>query len=70
MLRKLCDTENESSNCIAFILAPLEVSQPLSDIHVLLGQPGTLTLTCDGFPVPKVTWYVLQRHRIEKYYKA
>ncbi|CAF3275588.1 unnamed protein product, partial [Rotaria sp. Silwood2] len=38
--------------------APLSVSQPLSDINVLLGQPGTFNLTCDAFPTPKVTWSV------------
>lgn len=41
-----------------FFLAPLNISQPLSDINVLLGQSGTLSLTCDAFPVPKVTWSV------------
>ncbi|CAF4131486.1 unnamed protein product, partial [Rotaria sordida] len=37
--------------------APLSVSQPLTDINVLLGQPGTFNLTCDAFPTPKVTWF-------------
>jgi hypothetical protein len=41
-----------------FFLAPLNISQPLSDINVLLGQSGTLSLTCDAFPVPKVIWSV------------
>ncbi|CAF4238070.1 unnamed protein product, partial [Rotaria sordida] len=36
--------------------APLSVSQSLTDINVLLGQPGTFNLTCDAFPTPKVTW--------------
>jgi len=27
---------------------------------VLLGQTGTLQITCDAFPAPKVTWYVKQ----------
>jgi len=43
-------------NCL--LLAPLNISQPLTDINVLLGQSGTLSLTCDAFPVPKVTWSV------------
>ncbi|CAF3431655.1 unnamed protein product, partial [Rotaria sp. Silwood2] len=38
-------------------LAPLSVPQPLTDINVLLGQPGTFNLTCDAFPTPKVTWF-------------
>ncbi|CAF4355024.1 unnamed protein product, partial [Rotaria magnacalcarata] len=50
-------TSAEETSVTLNVTAPLEVSQPLSDIHVLLGQPGTLTLTCDAFPVPKVTWY-------------
>ncbi|CAF4223443.1 unnamed protein product, partial [Rotaria sordida] len=44
------------SSTIIF-LAPLSVSQPLTDINVLLGQPGTFNLTCDAFPTPKVTWF-------------
>jgi hypothetical protein len=28
----------------------------LTDINVLLGQSGTLSITCDAFPAPKVTW--------------
>lgn len=41
-----------------FFLAPLNITQPLTDINVLLAQTGTLSLTCDAFPVPKVTWSV------------
>ncbi|CAF4196846.1 unnamed protein product, partial [Rotaria sordida] len=37
--------------------APLQITQPLTDIHVLLGQTGTLSLTCDAFPAPKITWF-------------
>ena len=38
--------------------APLNITQSLSDINVLIGQSGTLQITCDAFPAPKVTWYV------------
>jgi hypothetical protein len=34
------------------------MSQPLTDINVLMGQSGTFSLVCDAFPAPKVTWYV------------
>ncbi len=37
-------------------LAPLNITQSLTDINVLLGQSGTLSITCDAFPAPKVTW--------------
>jgi hypothetical protein len=37
-------------------LAPLNITQPLTDINVLLGQSGTLSITCDAFPAPKVAW--------------
>jgi hypothetical protein len=29
----------------------------LTDLNVLLGQSATLSITCDAFPAPKVTWY-------------
>jgi hypothetical protein len=37
-------------------LAPLNITQSLTDLNVLLGQNGTLSITCDAFPAPKVTW--------------
>jgi len=37
-------------------LAPLNITQSLTDINALLGQSGTLSITCDAFPAPKVTW--------------
>jgi hypothetical protein len=37
-------------------LAPLNITQPLTDTNVLLGQSGTLSITCDAFPTPKVAW--------------
>jgi len=37
-------------------LAPLKITQSLTDTNVLLGQSGTLSITCDAFPAPKVTW--------------
>jgi hypothetical protein len=39
------------------LLAPLNITQSLTDTNVLLGQNGTLQITCDAFPAPKVTWY-------------
>ncbi|CAF1492279.1 unnamed protein product, partial [Rotaria sordida] len=39
------------------ILAPLNITQSLTDLNTLLGQNGTLSLTCDAFPTPKVTWF-------------
>jgi hypothetical protein len=39
-----------------YFLAPLNITQPLADINVLLGQSGTLQIICDAFPAPKVTW--------------
>jgi hypothetical protein len=42
--------------------APLNITQSLSDLNVLLGQNGTLSITCDAFPAPKVTWYVTSLH--------
>ncbi len=47
-----------NSHFILFFVAPLNISQPLTDINVLLGQSGTLSLTCDAFPAPKITWLV------------
>ena len=41
-----------------FVLAPLNIVQPLTDVNVLLGQSGVLSFVCDAFPAPKVTWYV------------
>ena len=41
-----------------YLLAPLNISQSLNDISVLLGQSGTLQIVCDAFPAPKVTWSV------------
>ena len=49
-------TSSEETNVTLNITAPMNISQPLTDINVLLGQSGTLTLTCDAFPAPKVTW--------------
>ncbi|CAF0954830.1 unnamed protein product [Rotaria sordida] len=43
---------NNSTN----ISVPLRVSQPLTDISVLLGQSGTLSFTCHEFSSPTVTW--------------
>jgi hypothetical protein len=43
------------STMITF-LAPLNITQSLTDLNVLLGQNGTLSITCDAFPAPKVTW--------------
>jgi len=43
---------------LSIFLAPLNITQSLSDINVLLAQSGTLQITCDAFPAPKVTWYV------------
>ena len=56
--------QEERLRCLAvfntnfFYLAPLNISQPLTDINVLMGQSGTLTFVCDAFPAPKVTWFV------------
>ncbi len=46
-----------TTSFIPSFLAPLNITQSLSDINVLLGQSGTLQITCDAFPTPKVTWY-------------
>ena len=35
----------------------MNITQPLTDTNVLLGQNTTLSITCDAFPAPKVTWY-------------
>ncbi len=43
-------------NELLYILAPLNITQSLSDTNVLLGQNATLSITCDAFPTPKVTW--------------
>jgi hypothetical protein len=43
-------------NDIIVFLAPLNITQSLTDLNVLLGQNGTLSITCDAFPAPKVTW--------------
>ncbi|CAF3944369.1 unnamed protein product, partial [Rotaria sp. Silwood1] len=48
-------TSSEETSVTLNITAPLSVSQPLTDINVLLGQPGTFNLTCDVFPAPKVS---------------
>ncbi|CAF5125118.1 unnamed protein product, partial [Rotaria sp. Silwood1] len=48
-------TSSEETSVTLNITAPLSVSQPLTDINVLLGQPGTFNLTCDAFPAPKVS---------------
>ncbi|CAF4164385.1 unnamed protein product, partial [Rotaria sordida] len=37
--------------------APLNITQSLTDLNTLLGQNGTLSITCDAFPAPKVTWF-------------
>ncbi|CAF3879888.1 unnamed protein product, partial [Rotaria sp. Silwood1] len=50
-------TSSEETSVTLNITAPLSVSQPLTDINVLLGQPGTFNLTCDAFPAPKVSWF-------------
>ncbi|CAF5029352.1 unnamed protein product, partial [Rotaria sp. Silwood1] len=50
-------TSTEETTVTINITAPLSVSQPLTDINVLLGQPGTFNLTCDAFPAPKVSWF-------------
>ncbi|CAF3994371.1 unnamed protein product, partial [Rotaria sordida] len=41
------------------IQIPWKISQPLTDINVLLGQSGTLSFTCDEFSSPTVTWLVI-----------
>jgi hypothetical protein len=38
------------------VIAPLNITQSLTDTNVLLGQNTTLSITCDAFPAPKVTW--------------
>ena len=50
-------SKHELSFILVFILAPLNITQSLTEQNVLLGQSGTLQITCDAFPVPKVTWY-------------
>ncbi|CAF4237236.1 unnamed protein product, partial [Adineta steineri] len=40
-----------------YILAPLDITQSLMDTNVLLGQNATLSITCNAFPAPKVTWF-------------
>ncbi|CAF1486269.1 unnamed protein product, partial [Rotaria sordida] len=50
-------TSSEETTVTLNITAPLQITQPLTDIHVLLGQTGTLSLTCDAFPAPKITWF-------------
>ncbi|CAF5034266.1 unnamed protein product, partial [Rotaria sp. Silwood1] len=57
ILEKAFYLEKKLCHLITLVLAPLSVSQPLTDINVLLGQPGTFNLTCDAFPAPKVTWF-------------
>ena len=47
-----------SNKQLSSLLAPLNISQSLSDISVLLGQSGTLQIVCDAFPAPKITWSV------------
>ncbi|CAF1493608.1 unnamed protein product, partial [Adineta steineri] len=50
-------TSSEESTITLNVTAPLNITQSLTDINVLLGQTGVLSLTCDAFPVPKVTWF-------------
>ncbi|CAF4207496.1 unnamed protein product, partial [Rotaria sordida] len=47
----------EETNVALNVTAPLNITQSLTDLNTLLGQNGTLSLTCDAFPTPKVTWF-------------
>ncbi|CAF4174809.1 unnamed protein product, partial [Rotaria sordida] len=50
-------TSSEEAVVTLNVTAPLNITQSLSDANVLLGQNGTLQITCDAFPAPKVTWF-------------
>ncbi|CAF1578690.1 unnamed protein product, partial [Rotaria magnacalcarata] len=50
-------TSAEETNVTLHVTAPLNITQSLTEQNVLLGQNGTLQITCDAFPVPKVTWF-------------
>ncbi|CAF4218250.1 unnamed protein product, partial [Rotaria magnacalcarata] len=50
-------TSTEETNVNLHVTAPLQITQSLTDTHVLLGQSGALSITCDAFPSPKFTWF-------------
>ncbi|CAF3665749.1 unnamed protein product, partial [Didymodactylos carnosus] len=50
-------TSTDEKSINVNITSPLNIVQPLSDQNVLTGQSGIFTITCDAFPLPKVTWF-------------
>ncbi|CAF1678484.1 unnamed protein product, partial [Adineta ricciae] len=50
-------TSTEEAIVTLNVTAPLNITQSLTDTNVLLGQNAILSITCDAFPAPKVTWF-------------
>ena len=40
------------------VIAALKFNKQLTDLDILQGSNGNLSVVCEGLPKPKLTWYV------------